>query len=90
MGRIGLPFYWVDELAEITFRNGVVRDSVCRWPSSLRQVKCSEEIIENREMHGEVFVDGLALRAVVPVMELGKGGLCDLSSRLAAAKYSGS
>ena len=41
-------------------------------------------------MHGEIFVDGFRLSATVPVMELGSGGLCDLSSHPASAKYSGS
>src|SRR5689334_10050273 len=64
----------VDGLAEEPFGyGGSAADTVGLGPAVFGQVEGPEEVIEKWQVHGEILIDGFALGAVVPVVEL-RGG----------------
>jgi hypothetical protein len=63
----------IEELFEITARDGVAFDAITGGPLAGGEVVGAEKAIEEGEVDGEVDVDGFFFDTVVPVVESGHG-----------------
>src|SRR5688572_9939140 len=53
----------------VTVGNPITAESVAIGPSIIRAVVSAEQSIDPRQVHGEVLVAGISVRAVMPVMK---------------------
>jgi hypothetical protein len=60
---------WIEELLPIARRDRVATDTVAFGPFALGQMMGAENAVEPGEMDGEVYVDGFAFNAVMPMVE---------------------